>query len=226
MRWSVISPLRIVLLDDHPLIRDSLKIRLDLEADFKVQAVYSTSRGLLDGLSETAVDLVVLDYQLSEGEIDGLRLIQSVRRHYPAVKIVIFSSSEKAATVNISLRAGANGFVGKSQETEELLRAIRMAALDRFYLAPAMAFELEKLPAAHLPLAGSNIDSDLTLANHPELSPKEIEVLRCCLEGMSVSQIAAKFVRSPKTISGQKQSALRKLGVRTDTELFKLQARL
>ena len=105
MRWSVISPLRIVLLDDHPLIRDSLKIRLDLEADFKVQAVYSTSRGLLDGLSETAVDLVVLDYQLSEGEIDGLRLIQSVRRHYPAVKIVIFSSSEKAATVNISLRA-------------------------------------------------------------------------------------------------------------------------
>ena len=226
MRWSVASPLRIILLDDHALIREALEIRFSLEADFKVQGVYSTSRELLDSLNRAEADLVVLDYQLADADIDGLRLIQSVRRRHPSIRIVIYSSSEKPATVNMSLRAGANGFVGKSQPTDELLRAVRMVALDRIYLAPAMAAELEKIPAAQMLPEGDDPDHAFTLSDQPNLSPKESEVLRCCLEGMSVSQIASKFTRSRKTISGQKQAAFRKLGIRTDTELFKLQVQL
>lgn len=226
MRWSVASPLRIILLDDHALIREALEIRFSLEADFKVQGVYSTSRELLDSLNRAEADLVVLDYQLADADIDGLRLIQSVRRRHPSIRIVIYSSSEKPATVNMSLRAGANGFVGKSQPTDELLRAVRMVALDRIYLAPAMAAELEKIPAAQMLPEGDDSDHAFTLSDQPNLSPKESEVLRCCLEGMSVSQIASKFTRSRKTISGQKQAAFRKLGIKTDTELFKLQVQL
>ena len=226
MRWSVASPLRIILLDDHALIREALEIRFSLEADFKVQGVYSTSRELLDSLNRAEADLVVLDYQLADADIDGLRLIQSVRRHHPSIRIVIYSSSEKPATVNMSIRAGANGFVGKSQPTDELLRAVRMVALDRIYLAPAMAAELEKIPAAQMLPEGDDPDHAFTLSDQPNLSPKESEVLRCCLEGMSVSQIASKFTRSRKTISGQKQAAFRKLGIKTDTELFKLQVQL
>ncbi|PAA10314.1 response regulator transcription factor [Pseudomonas fragi] len=226
MRWSVASPLRIILLDDHALIREALEVRFSLEADFKVQGVCSTSRELLESLNRAEADLVVLDYQLADADIDGLRLIQSVRRHHPSIRIVIYSSSEKPATVNMSIRAGANGFVGKSQPTDELLRAIRMVALDRIYLAPAMAAELEKIPAAQMLPEGDNPDHAFTLSNQPNLSPKESEVLRCCLEGMSVSQIASKFTRSRKTISGQKQAAFRKLGIKTDTELFKLQVQL
>ena len=227
MRWSVASPLRIILLDDHALIREALAIRFSMEADFKVRGVCSTSRELLDSLNSADADLVVLDFQLADADIDGLRLIQSVRRRYPSIRIVIYSSSEKPAIVNMSIRAGANGFVGKSQPTDELLRAIRMVALDRIYLAPAMAAELEKIPAAQIMLPEEgNPDSAFTLSNQPNLSPKESEVLRCCLEGMSVSQIASKFTRSRKTISGQKQAAFRKLGIKTDTELFKLQVQL
>ena len=226
MRWSVASPLRIILLDDHALIREALEIRFSLEADFKVQGVCSTSRELLDSLNRAEADLVVLDYQLADADIDGLRLIQSVRRRHPSIRIVIYSSSEKPATVNMSLRAGANGFVGKSQPTDELLRAVRMVALDRIYLAPAMAAELEKIPAAQMLPEGDDPDHAFTLSDQPNLSPKESEVLRCCLEGMSVSQIASKFTRSRKTISGQKQAAFRKLGIKTDTELFKLQVQL
>lgn len=226
MRWSVISPLRIVLLDDHALIRDALKVRLSLEPDFKVLGAYSTSRELIDGLRDLNADLVVLDYQLTDGELDGLRLIQMLRSHYPHLRIVIYSSFERPATVSMSIRGGANGFVGKSQETDELLRAIRMVALDRIYLAPAMSAELNKLPVPQSVDSTQPFNGDKVLANHPELSPKESEVLRCCLEGMSVSQIAIKFMRSRKTISGQKQSAFRKLGIRTDTELFKLQIQL
>jgi DNA-binding NarL/FixJ family response regulator len=220
------SPLRIALLDDHALIRDALKIRLSLETDFKVTGVYTTSRDLLEGLRSQPTDLLILDYQLADGEVDGIRLIHSVRIQHPGLRIVIFSSLERPATVNMCIRAGANGFVGKSQETDELLRAIRMAALDRIYLAPVMAAELAKLPVPQSVENDQTFDGDQALVDYPELSPKEREVLRCCLEGLSVSQVASKFSRSRKTISGQKQAAFKKLGIRTDTELFKLQVHL
>lgn len=223
MKWSVVSPLRIVLLDDHALIREALKVRLSTESDFKVVGVYSGSPELLEALRSESVDLLVLDYQLRDGELDGLRLIQLLRSHYPELRILIYSSVERPATVNMAIRAGANGFFGKSQETEELMRAIRMVALDRLYLSPSMAAELDTTPKASAASEeGEASDGVGTLVNYPSLSPKEREVLRCCLEGMSVSQIANKFLRSRKTISGQKQAAMRKLNVRTDTELFKL----
>ncbi|MNZ38085.1 Transcriptional regulatory protein RcsB [compost metagenome] len=186
--------------------------------------VYSGSAELVEALRGEKANLLVLDYQLRDGELDGLRLIQLLRSHYPELRILIFSSVERPATVNMAIRAGANGFFGKSQDTEELLRAIRTVALDRLYLSPSMAAELDstpKMPTA-IPEAGEAGENIGMLVNYPALSPKEREVLRCCLEGMSVSQIAIKFLRSRKTISGQKQAALRKLNVRTDTELFKL----
>lgn len=224
MKWSVVSPLRIVLLDDHALIREALKVRLSTESDFKVVGVYSGSPEMIEALRTEKADLLVLDYQLRDGELDGLRLIQLLRSHYPEMRILIYSSVERPATVNMAIRAGANGFFGKSQETEELVRAIRMVALDRLYLSPSMAAELDSTPKTPTaaPEDGETGENVGMLVNYPALSPKEREVLRCCLEGMSVSQIAGKFLRSRKTISGQKQAALRKLNVRTDTELFKL----
>ncbi|MBT2375389.1 response regulator transcription factor [Pseudomonas fluorescens] len=224
MKWSIVSPLQIALLDDHALIREALKIRLSTESDFRVTGVYAGSAELLEGLRRERADLLVLDYQLSEGELDGLRLIQLLRSHYPEMRILIFSSVERPATVNMAIRAGANGFFGKSQETEELMRAIRIVAQEHLYLSPSMAAELDSTPITSVAPAEDGAPSNNigALTDYPALSPKEREVLRCCLEGMSVSQIAGKFLRSRKTISGQKQAALRKLNVRTDTELFKL----
>lgn len=224
MKWSVVSPLRIALLDDHALIREGLKIRLSTESDFRIVGVHSSSAELQEALRTESADLLILDYQLSDGELDGLRLIQLLRSHYPEMRILIFSSLERPATVNMAIRAGANGFFGKSQQTEELVRAIRMVALDRLYLSPEMAADLDTTPAVQVPgtTDGASVAGGDALVDYPALSPKEREVLRCCLEGLSVSQIALKFMRSRKTISGQKQAALRKLNVRTDTELFKL----
>lgn len=225
MKWSVMSPLRIILLDDHALIREALKIRLTVEADFNVLGAYARSSELIDTLRQQSADLVILDYQLTDGELDGIRLIQLVRNHYPDLHILIYSSLERPATVNLSIRAGANGFVGKSQETNELIKAIRMVAMGRMYLAPSMLAEHDKPQASH-GTDESSLSTDKALLDHPELSPKEREVLRCCLEGLSVIQVATKFSRSRKTISGQKQAAFRKLGIKTDTELFKLQSQL
>lgn len=226
MKWSVVTPLRIALLDDHALIREALKVRLSMESDFKIIGVFSGSPALLAALRVQAPDLLVLDYQLREDELDGLRLIELLRSHYPEMRILVFSSIERPATVNMAIRAGVGGFFGKSQETEHLVRAIRTVALDRLYLSPEMAATLDTMPQAQVANDGEAVPGADALVDYPALSPKEREVLRCCLEGMSVSQIAIKFLRSRKTISGQKQAALRKLNVRTDTELFKLHLQL
>ena len=226
MNWSPKPALRIALLDDHALIREALSVRLSAETDFALHGVYATSAELLEALRQEELDLLVLDYQLGDGELDGLRLISLLRQRYPAMRVVIFSSAERPATVHMSIRAGASGFVGKSQNTDDLLKAIRVTALGRLYLSPTMAAELEKLPEPEALEGGDSLSSEPGLLNYSELSPKESEVLRCCLEGLSVNQIALKFSRSKKTISGQKQAAFRKLGIRTDAELFKLQAQL
>lgn len=228
MKWSVVSPLRIALLDDHALIREALKVRLSVESDFNVIGVYSGSDELISAMREQQVDLLVLDYQLRDGELDGLRLIQLLRSHYPQTRILIYSSQERPAMVNMAIHGGAAGFFGKSQPTEELVRAVRMVAIGRLYLSPAMAAEFEKVPVICEIDPGKELigGEAATLLSFPSLSSKEREVLRCLLEGLSVSEIAIKFSRSRKTISGQKQSALKKLGIRTDIELFKLQGHL
>lgn len=226
MRCSESPPVGVALLDDHVLIREALKIRLSSEPNVEVRGIYATSQALIGCLRNLEVDVVILDYQLTDGELDGLRLIQLIRSHYPRLKIIVFSSSERPATINMTLRAGANAFVGKSQETVELLHAIREVMRGRIYIAPSPT------PEPGIPLSTEAIEADQTFSNddallsHPGLSVKETEVLRCCLKGMSVTQIAVKFSRSPKTISAQKQSALRKLGIQTDNELFKLQFHL
>jgi len=144
---------------------------------------------------------------------------------YPELKILVASAHHNKATVGLVMHAGARGFVGKEEELSELVRAIRTVAAGGKRINAALAAEMERdqiTPAASTPVPG-----DLTaLTDRPELSPREREVLRCCLDGMSVTDIAEKFARSIKTISSQKQSAYRKLGIRTDTELFKIKHEL
>lgn len=227
MKWSIVSPLRIAVLDDHSLIQLAIKLRLSREADFKVVGVYSNSQGLLAELPELEANLLILDYALGDSELDGLNLLRMIRRRYPELLILISSSAEKPSVVNLTLNAGASGFFGKSEEVERLVEAVRKVAAGEVYISPLLAYELGRTPnAARESVADDGLQGGEVLLTDPVLSPKEQEVLRCCLEGMSVSQIAQKFSRSMKTISGQKQSAFRKLGVRTDAELFKLEQSL
>lgn len=222
MKWSVVLPLRIAVLDDHSLIQMALQLRLSREPDFSVVGAFSSSRELIAALARMPVDLLVLDYALGAAELDGLHLIGLIRRRFPAMSILVASSAETPSVVNLSLAAGANGFFGKSEDAELLVEGIRRVAQGHVYVSPALSYRLGGMPGTlRRPLLAAS--GEQRLLDEPALSPKEREVLRCCLDGMSVSQISRKFMRSMKTISGQKQSAYRKLGIRSDAELFKLQ---
>ncbi|MBN3769073.1 cable pilus system response regulator transcription factor CblR [Burkholderia sp. Se-20378] len=221
------QPIRVVILDDHVVVQHGIASYLTEKAGIEVVASFAKSRDLIRWLEANHADVVLLDYTLGPGEIDGLNLVKLVSTRFPDCRILMTSSSDTPATVNMTMRAGALGFFSKSEDLGELAQAIRVVANGRQYISAELSVKImtsampdprlaEQKPAsderATAPDAGLSVDL--------RLSPREHEVLRCYLAGMSVSDIASKFSRSPKTISAQKQSAFRKLGIRSDAELF------
>jgi two-component system capsular synthesis response regulator RcsB len=211
---------RVLLLDDHALVRHGLATFLGQLPGFEVVGECASSRELMVMLARTQVDLLLLDYSLGADSADGLHLIRMLHVRFPKIKILVISAHGSPATAAMALRAGAGGFMGKSRELKELPEAIRSVMKGRAYVSHELA---QALPALHEP-ADSEPSSDTwsDLIQCAPLTSREREVLRCCLDGLSVSDIAKKFSRSVKTISGHKQNAFRKLGVATDHELFKL----
>jgi DNA-binding NarL/FixJ family response regulator len=222
--YKTVKTIRVAVLDDHPLIRKALQYSLLTEEGISLVGLYGNRKEAIPSLREQEVDVLVLDYLLGDDEMDGLHLIKHLRSHYPRLKILVSSALESPAIVQLVLKAGVRGFVGKSQEQETLISGIRAVGAGRHFLTSDMQFELDKFQESDKEMqsyieprpAGEGIKL-LTR----DLSPREIEVIRCYLDGMTIMQIAAKYSRSRKTISGQKQSALRKLGLRSDLELFK-----
>ncbi|QZY92924.1 response regulator transcription factor (plasmid) [Pantoea dispersa] len=212
----------VALLDDHDLVLRGLRDLLEENALFNVVGTYSSGRELIVRLRDAPADVLVIDYELSPADVDGLDLIKSLTRHYPKVAILVVSAHYNPATVALALRGGAKGFLGKNRPAQEIHRAIITVSRGEVYLETEMRFRLaDQQQHGELLLSGqlseARINSALSLSS---LTPKEQEVVRCFLSGMTVTEIAEKFSRSLKTVSGQKQSAIRKLGLKADHELF------
>ncbi|UYP72847.1 response regulator transcription factor [Pantoea dispersa] len=215
---------QIAVLDDHPLIGKAMQYRLAQEPQLDLVGAFAQRQQLMAFLQRQPLDILVLDYMLGEDQLDGLQMVKQLRLHYPQLKILVSSAIEKPAIVQLLLKAGVQGFVGKSHDQEVLIDAIHQICRGKRFLTPDMMLELDKFQESdremHDYLAPRQAGDDITLLLR-ELSPREIEVIRCYLDGLSITQIAGKYARSRKTISGQKQTALRKLGLRSDLELFK-----
>ncbi|WP_256737652.1 response regulator transcription factor [Pseudomonas sp. dw_358] len=228
MLMPIQSPFEAMLLDDHAFILDGISMTLAAHSDIRVVGRFTTTQALFGALRDHVPDVVLMDYCLQPGEIDGLNLVRALRIRHPRARVLVISAQHTPATVGLALRCGAAGFIGKELDPVELPDALRKVASGEIYVHPSVA---SRLAEGHLELA----ESELSYPSSPFLKPgvtaatltvREHEVLRCCLDGFSVTDIAAKFSRSVKTISAQKQSAFRKLGVRNNNELFKIRTHL
>ena len=215
---------QIAVLDDHPLIGKAMQYRLAQEPQLDLAGAFAQRQQLMNFLQRHPLDILVLDYMLGEDQLDGLQMVKQLRLHYPQLKILVSSAVEKPAIVQLLLKAGVQGFVGKSHDQEVLIDAIHQICRGKRFLTPDIMLELDKFQESdremHDYLTPRQAGDDITLLLR-ELSPRAIEVIRRYLDGLSITQIAGKYARSRKTISGQKQTALRKLGLRSDLELFK-----
>ncbi|WP_413676597.1 response regulator [Pantoea dispersa] len=215
-------PTRIAIIDDHQLILQALSSLLANDPQIEVAGVFSSPSELLKSLSSEMIDMVLMDYELGEDQSDGAELIKKVTTRFPGVSVLMISAHYNPATVALALRRGAKGFVGKNGKSETIKHAIHEISRGRIFIEEAMAQKLAEYQRdGALLLSGQyseeNVQRAVSLA---ALSPKEQEVIRCFIRGMTVTDISEKFNRSLKTISGQKQSAMRKLGLKADHELF------
>lgn len=211
--------LRIALLDDHPVVRHGLVSHLTAQPDIELVGAYETSRELMRGMALAPADVLLLDFSLGRNELDGVSLIRALRAKFPDCRILVLSAHYESATVALSLRVGARGFMGKEEDMTDLMKAVRTVASGAIYLSADMSYQVADATTATEQVQAEVTEDALRQAS---LSAREHEVIRCFLAGMTVSEIAEKFNRSIKTISSQKAAAFRKLGVTSDNGLFKI----
>lgn len=219
MSNNLASRVRVAILDDHAVVRNGLVAHLQSELGIEIAGVYSSSRAMIAGVSQSPADVLLVDYALGPDDMDGVALIRALRVKFPASRILVLSAHNEPATVALVLRAGVRGFVSKTQDVAEIVRAIRVVAGGAVFLQAEMTFRLADATTSHVPVQSDETGDAVYGA---ALSAREREVIRCFLDGMTVTQIAEKFNRSIKTISSQKAAAFRKLGVTSNNGLFKV----
>lgn len=217
----------VVLLDDHPMIRFSFEVAAAKQPDIEMVATFGHSRDLLNWLRANEADVLMLDYILTDEEMDGLSLIKQLQAHHPQVKILLTSSMESLAVIRAAFMLGIKGYITKREDPASYFDAVRSVAAGQRYVPENVAIELSQVPtrkrdhnimeSAYLPQMDTMDIEKLSKL----LTPREAEVIRCFLDGMAIVDIAAKLKRSRKTISGHKQTGMKKLGIASDLELFK-----
>lgn len=197
---------RILIVDDHAVVRSGLKQFLAGISDFASVEEACNGQEALALVLERQWDLVLLDIELPD--LNGLEVLRRIKRAKPALPILIFSMHAEDDYAMSALEAGAAGFLPKESSPEEILDAIRRAGKGSIYLSPHLAEKLLSGSAA----AGKRLP-------HEVLSARETEVMRLLSRGTSLTQIAERVHLSPKTISTYRTRVLEKLHVKSNAEL-------
>lgn len=203
------QPLRVMVVDDHPMWRDAVERDL-AGAGFDVVAVAADGDQAIARFPAARPQVVVLDLQIPGPS--GVEVTEQVLRHDPSARVLILSASGEQDDVLAAVKAGATGYLVKSASREELLDAVRRTAGGDAVFTPGLAGlvlgEYRRLsdPAP----SGPEV---------PQLTERETEVLRMVATGMSYKQIAERLVLSHRTVQNHVQNTLRKLQLHNRVEL-------
>lgn len=198
---------RIVIADDHAVVRRGLSEIIAEDAQLHVVGQAGSAGELFDVMRSRPVDMVVLDLTL--GDRNGIDLLKHIRSEFPRVTVLILSMHAEDIYAVRALRAGASGYIQKESAPEQLLAAIRRIASGRTYLSPAMAERL----ATDVSRGG------VALLPHERLSDREFEVFRLLGAGRSVTEIANNLNLSVKTVSTHRTHILTKTGLQTNAAI-------
>ncbi len=203
--------LRIILADDHSIVRYGIRVALEANRVAEVVAEAADSDELVSVVRTVACDLIVTDYAMpGERTQDGIALVERLMRIKPNVPIVVVTALRNAAILNKLVAKGVKAIVEKAGGVQELNQALIAAAQDRTYLSPG----LESLLAS-ASIVGHRVGTEAVLTT------AELEVIRLfAYDGLTATQISQRLNRSPKTISRHKINAQRKLGLSTNQELL------
>jgi two-component system response regulator NreC len=204
--------MRLLLVDDHAVVRSGLKMLLGSESDVEIVGEASTAAQALEIAGIAKPDVILMDIGLPD--LSGIDATREIKKRYPDISIVALTIHEDEEYFFKMLDAGASGYVPKRAAPEELLVAIRAAAAGEVYLYPSLAKLLVKdyLNQEHPPDEKANLDG---------LTEREHEVLTYLAEGASNDKIAESLVISPKTVERHRENIMRKLNMHSRAELVR-----
>jgi DNA-binding NarL/FixJ family response regulator len=200
---------RVLLVDDHPLVRRGLAEVIARETDLEMCGEAGDVQEAIREVERTKPDVAVIDLTLRTGH--GLELIERLKAREPNLKMLVSSMHDEMLFAERVLRAGAMGYVSKQEPPDALIRAIRQVLRGELCLSPRMTSRMLQ----HA-VAGSNPSDRDPVGT---LSNREIEVYEMIGQGQSVQQIAARLHLSPKTIETHREKIKQKLNVRSSPEL-------
>jgi len=206
-----------VIADDHEVVRIGLRTILQHSGEgYEVVGEAAGGVELLKVLADRPCDLALVDFLMPDDAaghaLDGVALLHELHRRYPKLPIIVLTMMRNTAIFRTMYQEGANAVVEKSAIVDELLIALRTVRSGRTYVSKHLTRQLAgDFPAQQRAEGG---------ASKPILSRREVEVIRMFAQGHSITEIAALTHKSVKTVSRQKRSAMLKLGLSSDTQLF------
>lgn len=198
--------IRVVIADDHPLIREGFLRLVARETDMALTGDAGTAAELMDVLGRAGCDVLVLDIGLPDRS--GLDLLKDLRLRYPKISVLVLSMHPTERYAVRALRSGAAGYLTKSSASDELSKAIRKVSTGVRYISEALAQEL-----------AASLDTGQSGAPHETLSDREYQVFLLLAEGRSTTEIARFLCLSGNTIQTYRRRVLEKLRLRTNPQL-------
>lgn len=201
---------RIVLADDHVLIRHGIRIILSSDENLEVVGEVSNGDELLDILKDGAADLLILD--ISMPKVSGIELTEILKKRYPALKILVLTMHKNIRFLRRAISAGADGYLVKSDTEQEIMSAIQKIRAGKTYISPCLENEF----AEDMLNSYRNPSSSKTFKG---LTKREKQVLGLVVDGMTSKQIAAKLGLSPRTVDHHRASLLKKFEMSNSVDL-------
>lgn len=201
--------LRILIADDHPVVREGLRAMLDLEGGMKVVGEAANGFEVLNMAGSVSPDIVLMDVRMSK--VDGIRATEQLKEQYPRVDVIVLSNYDNDEYVFECIKAGARGYLLKDVAPEELTAAIRTVSEGRSLVDPSI---LRKVLSKFSDLA---LGEDISISSG-KLTSREEEVLRSVAQGLTTKEVASKLCVSVKTVKSHITKIYSKVGIRNRSE--------
>ncbi|MEI6820572.1 MAG: response regulator transcription factor [Bacteroidota bacterium] len=202
--------IKVILVDDHNIVRDGLKILLMNLPDIEVIGEVATGADLFDLLKLKMPNVLLMDILLPK--MSGIAITEKIRREFPDIKVIMLTASINDVSIIDSFKAGALGYLSKSIQREELIEAIKEVNNGNEYLAKAISETV---------LDNYKKAKDRTINQHYEITTRELQIIELFTEGLSYKEIADRLNISVRTVESHKNNIFEKLEINSIADLVK-----